>query len=127
MPSALARIGGGRRADNLLKGSDLPLKTEKINIVCTGVREAPAGFNSPFIMEIEEMFNKTDWAVNQTNTGALVTLIGDDYEKWHGHVIELTKYITTNPKLKSQSWGLIVTGAKKVGENAAPARSKRSK
>jgi hypothetical protein len=115
MPSATAKIGGGlKQGDNLLKGSDLTPKEHKVFITCVGVREAPKGFKSPLIMEIQEVHSKTDWAINQTNVGALIALIDDDYDKWPGWEIELSKYLTTNPQTKKQAWGLSVTGAKKL-------------
>jgi hypothetical protein len=117
MPSASERMGKtpGGKSDNLLKGSDLTVKEHEIIVVTTGVRTAPQGFNSPFILEIEEVHGKTDWAVNQTNAGALITLVSDDYEKWVGYELKLSKFLTTNPSTKKQAWGLAIVGAKKVG------------
>jgi len=115
MPSASARVGPmGGKQDNLLKGSDLPNKVQKLNVVCVDVRESPKSFNSPFIMSIEKQFEKTEWAINKSNTQALIMLIDDDYEKWIGWEIELSKFLTNNPSTKNQAWGLMVTGAKKL-------------
>jgi hypothetical protein len=115
MPSASKHAGlGGKHGDNLLKGSDIPGKIEEIKIVCTGVRTSPPGFKSPFIMAIEPIYRKSEWAINQINTQALVSLINDDYEKWIGYEIVLSKYMTTNPSTKEATWGLIVTGATKL-------------
>lgn len=115
MPSATdTSTKRGGSGDNLLKGSDLPQKTAKIKVVCVDVRESPEEFSSPLIMEIEEVYGKSNWALNKTNIKALVSLIDDDYEKWSGHEIELTKFITRNPTSKQQAWGLSVTGATKL-------------
>lgn len=115
MPSATKHAGLGQgRGDNLLKGSDLPPKTQKITVVCIDVRISPDGFRSPFIMEIEPQFGKGEWALNRSNTQALVTLIDDDYEKWAGWQIEISKHMTNNPRTKQQAWGLVVTGAEKL-------------
>lgn len=116
MPSATqtATARGGGAGDNLLKGSDLPAGTTKITIVCIDVREAPEEFSSPLIMEIEPVYDKTNWALNKTNIKALVTLIDDDYEKWAGHEIELTKHVGRNPQTKQEAWSLSVTKATKL-------------
>jgi hypothetical protein len=106
--------GGGQASDNLLKGSDLPQKVNKTKVVCLDVRESPKGFKSPFIMEIEPTYGKTDWALNTTNTRALISMIDSDTDKWVGYEIELSKFLTNNPSTKSQAWGLMVTGAEKL-------------
>lgn len=122
MPSARAVAGGSTTGDNLLKGSDLKPGEDKISLIITGVRVAPSGFKSRFILEVVETHGKTDWAVNQTNVGALITLIDDDYEKWQGWTIKLEKFLTTNPSTRKQAWGLAVIGAEKTG---VPEKKKR--
>jgi hypothetical protein len=123
MPSATktAAARGRTAGDNLLKGSDLAAKTTKIKVVCTDMREAPEEFRSALIMEIEPVYNKTEWALNKTNIKALVTLISDDYEKWIGWEIELAKSMVNNPQTRSQAWGLMVIGATKLKRKVKPA------
>jgi hypothetical protein len=129
MESASKRIGGGPggKKDNLLKGSDLPLKTQKISVVCTGIREAPKNFGSPYIMDIETVYEKSEWAINKSNTGALITLIDDDPEKWIGWEIEVAKFLTNNPSTKTQAWGLMIVGAQKLKRKVKAAEQPVSK
>jgi hypothetical protein len=98
----------------LLHGSDLPKQVMKTKIVSVMVNRAPEEFNSPLIMEIEPYLEKTHWALNKTNINALITVIGDDWEKWGGYELELTKYLVTNPQTGKETWGLAVTKAVKL-------------
>lgn len=101
----LEKAGGGAP---LLHGSDLPRGQTKVVIKVTGVREAPDGFNSPLILDIEEVYEKEAWAVNKTNLKAIAEKYGDDVEKLVGKRIPLHVALVNNPKTKKMTRSLFV-------------------
>lgn len=114
-----------RRADNLLKGSDLPAGANSVEIVCRAVRIPPVSFNSKFILDIDEVYGKTSFPVNASNNGALIAIIGDDYDTWVGCKIKLDKFLTTNPSSKRQAWGLAVVSSYRLDGDAEPKPAKK--
>ena len=107
---ALAKRG---TPSNLLKGSDLPKSQRTVTVKVTDVREAPDSFNSPVILDIEPVFERTAFPVNKSNTKRLSELIGDDLSELKGKKVTLEKILVNNPKENKMVWGLIVTSVKK--------------
>jgi len=115
MPSAsqLADSKGGG-SKNLLRGSDLPTKMREVTVRVLEAREAPEGFNSPLILDLdgEPIPGKSAVPLNITNTRALAQLLGDDYSKWAGSQVTFAKIPSRNPQTGAQTWGLRVVEAK---------------
>lgn len=105
----LERSGGGAP---LLHGSDLPRSATSIKVKVTGVREAPAGFNSPLILDLEPVKttngDKSAWAVNKTNLRALAEKFGDDLSKVEGKSFTLYVGVVNNPKTNKTTRSLFV-------------------
>jgi hypothetical protein len=125
MPSAI-KCADSRKSGsgaNLLHGSDLPKKQMQQQLKIVSAREAPANFSSPMILDIEEVIpGKTGLALNATNTRIMAELIGDNFFEWPGALITVAKVPQRNPKTGEQTWGLIVTEARKYrGRQAAAA------
>ena len=61
----------------MLHGEDLPKTQNKIRVKIKELREAPANFKSPAILDFaEEVFGKQTMAINITNLRALARLAG---------------------------------------------------
>lgn len=106
----------GAGAGNLLRGQDLPRKQQSIKVKITGVREAPANFNSPVIVDIDPVCEgKIAFPLNKTNMRRCVELVGDDLDALKGSTMTLAKVMVNNPQTKALTFGLVVeavTGAK---------------
>ena len=114
MPSATktATARGGDGAP-LLKASELPKSKNEVTVFVHAVREAPEEWKSPLILDIDETYGAAALALNKTQVKALVTLIDDDYEKWAGYEVTLSKIRVTNPTTHQPTWGFEITAAKK--------------
>ena len=88
----------GGSAGALLHGSDVASKRQ-IVVKVKEVREAPDGFNSPIIVDIEPVAGKTAWAMNKTNIKAAAKVFKlTDLAKLKGKKIKLDVISTRNPK-----------------------------
>ena len=96
----------------MLHGSDLPAKVNSVTIICRELREAPAQFKSPAIMDFgKPVYDKQCMAVNLTNLRILASLAGfsedeadsADFDviakKCDGKKFTLVKTLVMNPKL----------------------------
>lgn len=82
----------------LLKGSDVPKGQSTIKVKVKAVREAPKNFQSPVILDIEELHGKAAMALNKTSCQALSDKYGDDLEKLVGKTLTFYVNMTNNPK-----------------------------
>lgn len=115
---ALANRPAGSGA-NLLKGSDLPAKTERITVKALDIRKAPSNFNSPYLLDITcSIPGKTSFPLNISNIQALAELLGDNLEAVRGREVTLRKYLTRNPQQNKMAFGLVVE--KVSGKTLAP-------
>lgn len=106
--------GRGGQYPPLLKASALPEKQSLLVVRCVGVRQAPEGFNSPAIMDIEPINIKgvefQSMPLNVTNLRALQRLAGDDVELDDLYAeITLTKVPVNNPQTGEMTFGLRIT------------------
>lgn len=92
----------------LLKGENVPKKTSRFSVKITGVRESPDNFTAPLIIDIDEIYGCTAWAVNKTNTKALIELFGDDEKKMIGKKLALEVVSMKNPSSNKVVPSLIV-------------------
>lgn len=114
MSSATKAAASRGNNAKLLKGEDLKKSELQVTIFFKGVRSAPDGWDSALIADIEESHGCMAFALNKTNIGKLVDLIGDDYEEWAGYEVTLEKIKVANPaKGGILVDGLSVTAAKK--------------
>jgi len=126
MPSAI-KCADSRKSGsgaNLLHGSDLPKKQIQQQLKIVSAREAPPNFSSPMILDIEEIPafpGKTGLALNATNTRIMAELLGDDFFEWPGALFTVAKVPQRNPKTGEQTWGLVVTEARKYRSHQAAA------
>jgi hypothetical protein len=82
----------------LLKGSDVPKNVNSIKVKVTAVREAPKNFQSPIIIDIQEMYGKSAMALNKTSCQALADRYDDDLEKLVGKTVQFWIALQNNPK-----------------------------
>lgn len=108
MASAREALGTKGSNETTLKGSDLPQKMREVEVHIRECREAPKEFNSPLICDIVQIFGKTSFPLNKTNTRFLIEKLGDDYDQWAGHVLTLEKTLTRNPRTNQQAYGLAI-------------------
>lgn len=94
---------------NLLHGTDVPKKTSRFSVKITAVREAPENFTAPLIIDIDEVYGCSGWAVNKTNTKALIELFGDDEKKMIGKKLWLEVVSMKNPSSNKVGPTLIVS------------------
>lgn len=103
----------------LLKGSDLPRKQNSVTVKCTGVREAPASFGSPAIMDFEPMeFNGSEFGaipLNKTNTKALLAIVGDTPLESIRGTATFERMLQNNPQTNAPSQGLVLAAFKQAG------------
>jgi len=94
----LAKRGNGQAAP-LLNGSDVPAGTKSIAITVAGIRESPEGFSAPAIIDLAKpAFGKSAWAVNKTNTKAILKHFGEDAASLVGKKIKLDLISVRNPQ-----------------------------
>lgn len=94
----------------MLRGQDVPKSVTKLKIKVKELREAPANFKSPAIIDLAEPVHEREaFAVNITNLRALASLVGLDPEqadfdilanKVKGKTFELYVSMTNNPNTK---------------------------
>jgi hypothetical protein len=126
MPSA-TKCADSRKSGsgaNLLHGSDLPKKQMQQQLKIVSAREAPPNFGSPMILDIEEIPafpGKTGLALNATNTRIMAELLGDDFFEWPGSIFTASKVPQRNPTTGVQTWGLVISEARKYRERQAAA------
>ncbi len=94
----------------MLRGQDVPRSVNKVKIKVKELREAPANFKSPFIIDLAEpVHERESFAVNITNLRALASLVGLDPEtadvevlagKVKGKSFDLYVSMTNNPSSK---------------------------
>lgn len=94
----------------MLRGQDIPKNISQIKIKVKGMREAPASFKSPYIIDLESPVHEREaFAVNITNLRALAELSGQDADtadvdkiiKWAtGKTLTLHVSMTNNPNTK---------------------------
>jgi hypothetical protein len=95
----------------MLHGSDLPQKVNSVTITVRELREAPANFNSPAIIDLAEpVYGKEAFAVNMTNLRRLAALVGfndpdtADFQQVRERVLKRKKFklaiaLVNNPKI----------------------------
>jgi len=93
----------------LLKGSSLPAKVNEVSVKVLAVREAPEGFSSPIILDIEEVYQCQGIPLNLTNMKRLAEIVGDDLEAAQGRTFQFQRITTNNPKTKQKAFGLKLT------------------
>jgi hypothetical protein len=115
MPSASgAASSRGGDSGTLLKGSALKKTEQSVTVFVHAVREAPAQWDSALVMDFEETHGATAMALNKTNIGKLVELIGDDFDDWAGYEVTFEKVRVPNPAQGGRLVdGLVVSSAKK--------------
>ncbi len=94
----------------MLRGQDIPRSVTKLKIKVKELREAPANFKSPAIIDLAEPVHEREaFAVNITNLRALAELAGLDPEaadfdilagKVRGKSFNLHVTMTNNPQTK---------------------------
>ena len=100
----------------MLHGSDLPTKVNSVTIICRGLRQAPAQFKSPAIMDFQkDIYEKSCMAINLTNLRILASLAGFDEDetdsadfdiiakKCEGKKFSLVKTLVMNPQLNKMT------------------------
>jgi len=94
----------------LLHGEDLPRNVQSVKVKVADIREAPANFNSPAILDFtNEVYGKSAMALNISNLEALARKLGfkdpreadldQIRERARGKTIELFVVRVNNPKL----------------------------
>lgn len=118
---SLKQMLANRRAGKpLLTGSDVPATTKSITITVIAIRESPAPFNAPAIIDFKPPVNgKSAWAVNKTNMSMLIEDYGEDEANFVGKKITLEVISVQNPKTKEMVRGLRVVAKKKGKKKAA--------
>jgi len=121
MPSAIgAAQSRGGQSGKLLKGQHLydakPKKLTEVTVTFREVRDPGPQFNSPLIADLATPCLDQDAVpLNKTNIKRLVSLLGDDYEKWAGAKVTFERVLTNNPSTHQQAMGLLVTAAQAPG------------
>jgi len=102
----------------MLHGSDLPQKVSSVTITVKELREAPANFNSPAIIDLAEpVYGKEAFAVNMTNLRRLAGAVGfddpdaADFEQVRARVLKKKKFklvvaLVNNPKINKMTRSL---------------------
>ena len=72
------------------------------------VRESGDGMSAAFILDIEEIYGCTAWAVNKTNGNAIIKHFGDDEKKIVGKKIALEIVTVRNPSAGTYGPGIAV-------------------
>jgi hypothetical protein len=99
-----------KKSGALLKGADVPATVKSVKIEISEFREAPPGFDAPGICGLKKpAYERTAWAVNQTNLQLLIALLGPDTDKWVGKTVRLDLVPMTNPKTGAIVRSLIVS------------------
>ena len=107
----------------MLRGQDVPKSVTSLKIKVKELREAPANFKSPFIIDLDSpVHDREAFAVNITNLRALATLVGLDPEtadvdvlanKVKGKTFTLYVSMTNNPSSKKMVRSLFFDGENK--------------
>lgn len=113
MGSATKAATSRSTSEPLLKGVDLKKSELSVTVFVVGAREAPATWNSPIILDIEENHGFKAMALNKTNTRKLAEMISDDFEEWVGYEITLAKVRVNDPSTGGMTDGLEVEAARK--------------
>ena len=118
---SLKQMLASRKAGkSLLTGSDVPASTKSITITIAAIREAPATFSAPAIIEFKSpICGKGAWGVNKTNMKLLIEDYGEDETKLVGKKIQLKVVTVENPKTKQMVRSLRVISRKKGKAKAA--------
>lgn len=113
---------GQQNAGKLLHGSDIPKQFDGVVVKVKAIREAPANFRSPYIVDFAEPlpYGCKAWGVNWTNAEIISQKIGDDLEAIIGKRMFLKKVRVNNPATDEEVWSLMV--AKIEGERAAESK-----
>jgi len=99
MLSTMLKKHSTGEAGELINSSDITNGTKTVNAVIAGIRESPAEFNAPAIIDFEKpIFGKLSWPVNKTNMKMLIKLFGDDETKLVGKRIKLEVIKVCNPQ-----------------------------
>jgi len=109
----------GGLKQKLLHGSDIPKQFDGVVVKVKTVRDSPANFNAPFILDFDEPFpyGCKSWAMNMTNAAIAASKVGDDPDALIGKRIYLKIIMTDNPKTGDVVRSLTI--AKIEGEKAA--------
>ena len=103
---------------SMLHGSDLPQKVSSVTITVKELREAPANFNSPAIIDLAEpVYGKEAFAVNMTNLRRLAGAVGfddpdaADFEQVRARALKKKKFklvvaLVNNPKINKMTRSL---------------------
>ena len=104
----------------LLTGSDVPATTKSFTITAAAIRESPAPFSAPAIIDLKSpIYGKGAWAVNKVNMKTLIDDYGEDETALVGKKIKLEVVPVENPRTKEMVRGLRVVGKKKAKKKAA--------
>jgi hypothetical protein len=113
-------LANRRTGKSLLTGSDIPATTKSITITVVAIRESPAAFSAPAIIDFKPPINgKSAWAVNKTNMKLLIESHGEDEADLVGRKIALEVISVENPKTKEMVRSLRVVAKKKGKKKAA--------
>src|SRR6266851_703690 len=94
-------LANRKTGKSLLTGSDLPATTKSITITVAAIRESPAAFSAPAIIDLKSpICGKSAWGVNKTNMKTLIEHYGEDETKLVGKKIPLEVVSVENPKTK---------------------------
>ena len=112
---------------SLLRGTDVDDKElSSITVKCVEVREAPADFGSPAILDFQplpEFPDKKSVPLNQTNLRTLVRLGFEDMDKLKGQFVTFDTYQTNDPRTNTATFGLVLSAVTK----GAPAKKSAKK
>lgn len=124
--SANTALSGGLK-NTLLHGSDIPAKFDGVVARVKEIRQAPANFRAPFIIDFAEPlpYGCRSWPINMTNTAILAEKIGDDLSVITGKQIYLKKIKVENPQTGEEVYSLTI--GKVEGEKAAKVDTKATK
>lgn len=113
-------LANRRTGKSLLTGSDVPATTKSITITVVAIRESPAAFSAPAIIDFKPPINgKSAWAVNKTNMKLLIESYGEDEADLVGRKIRLEVISVENPKTKELVRSLRVVAKNKGKKKAA--------
>lgn len=127
MRTVSSKVEPKGKFSQLLKGSDLVAAKKKgITGVILQVRDAPANFGAPFIIDFdtEVMKGISSWPLNITQARKLQDMLGDDMDNWPGCAVALGLTMANNPKLNKDVPSLVVTAVLNAREAAKKRTSK---
>jgi hypothetical protein len=98
----------------LLAGRDVPVGTKKITITVSAIRESPASFSAPGIIDFKTpIYGKSAWAVNKTNMKSLIEQYGEDETELVGKKLQLEVVPRQNPQTGEEVRSLALVAKKK--------------